>query len=163
MIFHLLPLRESATLFVGKIEARAYSRATEVVDRVKTAILNVFPEEYHHRVKVHENRTKGHLQSSIVVVTASIEAKKGCEASLEHILGSLSEDDRRALNKTLDLRLDENCTLFLRIDKQASLLGQVRLINGPDTISVRIHLRQYPRCVRDDAMAYLSGRLIYTR
>jgi RNA binding exosome subunit len=130
---------------------------------VKTAVFNAFPEEYHHRVKVHESRTQGYLQSSIIVITASIENKKGCEASLGHILGILSEDDKTALNETLDLRLDENCTLFLRIDKQASLSGQLRLINGPDTISIKIHLRQYPRCVRDDAMIYLSGRLTSTR
>ena len=41
----------------------------------------------------------------------------------------------------LDQRVDDNCALFLRLDKQAAFRGEVRLGSG---ITVRAKVEAYP-------------------
>jgi len=142
-------------VFVARIESRAYSRATEVLERVRSALVNLYPEEYRNRLKVKEVRTESHHGVPIIVITATLENKKGCETTLSSIFKRLSTFDKRHIMRTIELRVDDQCTLFLRIDKQISFLEEVKLSDGPDSISVSIHIRQYPRCIQEDAITYI--------
>ena len=143
------------TLFVNRIEARAHSRATEVIDRVQSAVLNLFPESVRESVQIVRETTEGHRQTLIVVLSAVLEDKEACETALSFIADTLSETDRWTIIRSLPLRLDDQCILFLRIDKQESFLGRIQLANDADVISVKIHLKQYPRCKPSDVEAFL--------
>jgi RNA binding exosome subunit len=145
--------------FVSRVEARAYSRATEVLDRVKGAVLNLYPPSTRESVKIETNSTTSHHQSTIVIVNAVLEKKKLCGQVLEYLLDSLSESDKRTLKKTLRKRLDEKCSLFLRLDKQAAFLGKIQLADSPDLINIRVQLIQYPRCIQDDAITTINKYL----
>ena len=145
--------------FVSKIETRAYSRGTEIVERVREAVLNLYPEELRHLVDIEVESTESHRHAEIIVVLASIEKKLHCEQTFTKIIESLSERERKTLRRTLSRRLDDQCVLFLRIDKQAAYLGEIRLASNSDVISVRVHLREYPRCLRSDAETFLTDRL----
>ena len=145
--------------FVTRIEARAYSRATEVLDRVKNAVLNLFPPDFQEFVIIETTNTTSHHQNPIVIVDGTLERKEHCGVTLEFILNSLPESDKRTLKNTLQKRLDEKCSLFLRIDKQAAFLGKIQLADTPDLITIRVQLIQYPRCIRDDALAMISRHL----
>jgi len=79
--------------------------------------------------------------------------------AFDYLVESLDSRAKRAILRTIDLRLDEQCTFFLRIDKQESYLGNLSLANGPDVISVQIHFQQYPRCVPENVSKYLGDRL----
>ncbi len=117
--------------------------------------MNLYPESAHENVKVTVERVEAHQQGRIVILSSVLEDKKACENAFSVMIGRLSESDRTYIIRTLHLRLDEQCSLFLRIDKQASFLGRMQLATGPDVISVRVHLRQYPRCVPSEAEAFL--------
>ena len=145
--------------FISKIEARAYSRGTEIVERVTEAVLNLYPEELRDSVEIEAESTESHKNTEIVVIHASIEKRLYCERTFARIIGSLSEKERKTLRRTLSQRLDDQCVLFLRIDKQASYLGEIRLASNSDVISVRVHLREYPRCLRSDAEVFLTDCL----
>ncbi len=145
--------------FISKIEARAYSRGTEIIDRVKEAVLNVYPEDLRDSVRIETEVTESHRNTEITVVLASIERKRPCEQTFNRIIESFSDQDRKNLRKTLSRRLDDQCVLFLRIDKQASYLGETRLASDSDVISVRVHLREYPKCLRSEAEVFLADRL----
>ncbi|MHA2020860.1 MAG: RNA-binding domain-containing protein [Candidatus Thorarchaeota archaeon] len=145
--------------FVSRVETRAYSRGTEVVERVTEAVLNLYPEDLRDLVKISTELTESHRNTEIVVILAFIENRHACEQTFNRIVESLSDRDRKALRKTLSRRLDDQCVLFLRIDKQASYLGETRLANDSDVISVRIHLREYPKCLRLKAEEFLADRL----
>jgi hypothetical protein len=145
--------------FVSRVETRAYSRGTEVVERVTEAVLNLYPEDLRDSVKITTELTESHRNTEIVIFLVFIENRRQCEQTFTWIMESLSEQDRRILKRTLSRRLDDQCVLFLRIDKQASYLGDIRLANDSDVISVRFHLREYPRCLRPDAEAFLADRL----
>ena len=145
--------------FISKIEARAYSRGTEIVERVTKAVLNLYPEELRESVEIETESTTSHKNTKIIIILASIERKLHCEQTFARIIESLSEKERNTLRRTLSQRLDDQCVFFLRIDKQASYLGEIRLASNSDVISVRVHLREYPRCLRSDAEVFLTDCL----
>ena len=141
----------SRNIFVGKVEARAFSRATEIVERVESAVLNIFPTEFLDRVKITRTMTEGHLQIPVVIISATLEGKKRCEHLVTNILSSLSESDKKYLLKSLNRRIDDECIFFLRIDKQAAYLDEIQLARNTDVISVQIHIRSYPRSTKPEA------------
>lgn len=145
--------------FVVKIEARAYSRATEVSDRVVAAILNLYPENFRELVEFESTKVEGQSGDDILIIESELKDKVGCEATLDYIFGKLGERDHRRLGNSLPRRIDRSCLFFVRIDKQAAFLENIVLAKGPDVISVQIHIRQYPRCMQEDAKAMLEERL----
>jgi RNA binding exosome subunit len=145
--------------FVAKIEARAYSRATEVPERVVTAILNLYPEKFRELVGFASTKVEGHSGNEILIIESLLEDRMGCEATLDYILGRFEERDRRLLGNSLLQRIDRNCLFFVRIDKQAAFLDAIALAKGPDVISIQVHIRQYPRCKQEDVKTMLEDRL----
>ncbi len=145
--------------FVAKVEARTYSRATEMSERVVTAILNLYPEKFRDSVEVESTKVEGQSGDEILIIEATLDDKVWSEATLDYIFGKFEERDCRRLQNSLTRRLDKNCVLFIRIDKQEAFLGNIVLARDPDVISVQIHIRQYPRCNLEDAMKMLEDRL----
>ena len=145
--------------FVAKIKARAYSRATELSDRVERAVLNVFPEEIRKDVEVTSSKAEGHSGYGIQIIVASLKNETGCESTLDHIFTGFDDRNRRRVRNSLLQRLNKNCLFFLRIDKQAAFLEKLVLADGPDVISVRIDIKQYPKCKQADAVEMLETRL----
>ncbi|RDE13325.1 MAG: hypothetical protein C4K49_08785 [Candidatus Thorarchaeota archaeon] len=145
--------------YFAEFEARGHSRPTEILERVSTAVLNVFPEELRGRVKVETQMAEGYNRTTIAVISAVLRAKSPCETAVRHLLRELSSDDRRTLAATLMQRIDERCVLFVRIDKQAAYLGHLKLATGPDMISVKVHIQQYPRCTQETAASLIEGLL----
>ncbi len=145
--------------FVARIETRAYSRATEVLDRVVTAILNLYPEKYRNTVEFDISRTVGHSGYEIQVVESELKDKVGCEDTLDYIFGRFDERDRERLFNSLSRRLDQHCFFFIRIDKQAAFMDEIVLAREADVISVHVHIQQYPRCKQGEVIAMLESRL----
>ena len=98
--------------FIRKIEARAYSRATEISDRVSTAICGIFPEDVRQNVSFSEEMVEGQSGDSISIVTGLLDNRNECEISLDYMLKQMEKKDRRAIKRTLDLRLNNNCVFF---------------------------------------------------
>lgn len=145
--------------FVAKIEARAYSRETEVSERVAKAILNLYPEKFRELVGLESTKVEGQAGDKILIVKSILEDRIGCEATLDYVLSRMEDIDRRRLSNSLIQRVDENCIFFVRIDKQAAFFDNIVLAKNPDVISIQIHLRQYPKCRQDDVRAMLKDRL----
>lgn len=146
-------------VFIDTIEARAYSRATEVVARVQQAVLTLFPEDIRDRIRLQTTRTEGHYQNPITVLSAVLNGSSVCENTLSHLLKLLSSEEAKTILESLDQRLDETCTLFLRIDKQEAYLGRVKLATGPDVINIQYHIRNYPRCTPGDVRQFIGDIL----
>ncbi|MHA2352835.1 MAG: RNA-binding domain-containing protein [Candidatus Thorarchaeota archaeon] len=145
--------------FVAKIEARAYSRATEVPDRVIAAVLNLYAEKFQDLVRFESTKVEGQSGDAILIVESKLKDKVGSEATLDYIFGKLNERDRRRLRNSLLSRIDRNCQFFVRIDKQAAFLDDIKLAKGPDVISIQVHIQQYPKCRQENAKTMLEDRL----
>ncbi len=142
--------------FISKIEARAYARATEVLKRVETALIQIFPEKFRSSISIETTFVEGQAGDVISIVRGTLENKEQCKDVFDSILKDLKTEGRRALERSIDLRLDENCVFFLRIDKQAAFLGTLKMNNEVDVISIRIYFRDYPRCKRKDAIQMIK-------
>ena len=145
--------------FIRKIEARAYSRATEISERVATAIQGIFPENVRSNVSISVENVEGQYGDSISIVTGLLDNRNECEISFDFMLKHMEKKDRRAIKRTLDLRLNNNCVFFLRIDKQGAFLGKIRLADNTGVIRTRIYFKDSPRCKKKDAILLVEERL----
>jgi RNA binding exosome subunit len=116
------------------VDLRTFSYATEDEKRVEAALRSFLPED----AEIDRVENAGHHGDRIVVRSARIETADG----MRHVLDRLSELDEldRVLDE-LDERVDDNCALFMRLDKQAAFRGEVSLGTG---ITLRAKVEAYP-------------------
>lgn len=130
---------------VRYIEISALAHSTEVVSRVKEAMLNLVPQHLRAHAKVGETLLTGHYGNPIRRLQLRLEV--GAEECARYIASRLSDADKRVLTATLDLRLHKS-TLYIKLSKQDAYLGEVKLYEGDDSIKVVIGLRADRRPVR---------------
>ncbi len=139
--------------FIG-LHARAYSHATEDLEKVKRAFSNTVGN-----VDIKVSRTEGHHGNPITVIES--ETKNG--RMIAGFFERLSDEDLNEILRTIDERTDEGCNLFLRIDKQRAFDGEVRLAEGDDAVSVRIRVGAFPsRCevAKDLVRTYVTEEMV---
>ncbi len=86
------------------------------------------------------NRARGHHGNEIVTLVFTIRNANNVESLLQHIWSGFSSLDKIEIYSNLASRIDGTGTLFLRIDKQDSLKGRIRLENS-DPIKIEISFR----------------------
>jgi hypothetical protein len=116
------------------VDLRAFSYATEDVRRVEQALRAYLPEEF----EIDHSETTGYHGDRIVVLSARVENAD----DVRHVLSKLAElPDIETVIEQLDERVDENCSLFVRLDKQAAFRDEARLGEG---ITLRAKVEAYP-------------------
>jgi RNA binding exosome subunit len=140
-----------AKAFAG-LYARTICHATEDLDRVKRALLNVVGE-----VVVSESKTEGHHGNPIVVLEAGVTDPK----AIDGFFRRLGEKAVECMIESLDRRIDDGCNLFLKLDKQAAFLGNIQMAQNDDVISIRIKVRAFP--AKADAVRRVIEDYIGTR
>jgi RNA binding exosome subunit len=116
------------------VDLRAFSYATEDDKRVAEALRTFLPEE----VEIDRTSTEGYHGDRIVVLSARTERADDVRVVLDR-LADLEEVDR--VIGELDERVDENCAVFLTLDKQAAYRGEVALGDG---LTLRGKIEAYP-------------------
>jgi RNA binding exosome subunit len=115
------------------IDLRAFCYATEDEARVEQALRTFLPEEF----DIDRVENEGFHGDRIVVLSARVENADG----VRHILDWLAELDLDDIRAELTERVDENCSLFLRLDKQAAYGGRVERGTG---LELRAKVEAYP-------------------
>ena len=116
------------------VDLRTFCYATEDDKRVEEALRHYLPEEFEIEVAP----TEGHHGDRIVVLSARVERAD----EMRHVLGQVAEiDEIERVMEELDERIDDNTSLFLRLDKQAAFEGRSALGEG---ITLRAKVEAYP-------------------
>lgn len=116
------------------VDLRAFCYATEDDKRVEGALRTFLPPEF----EVMRTENTGYHGDRIVVLSARVERAD----EMRHVLDRLSDlDTAQQLADELGERVDDNCSLFLRVDKQAAFGGDVRLGDG---LTLRAKVEAYP-------------------
>jgi RNA binding exosome subunit len=116
------------------IDLRAFCYATEDDKRVEQALRTYLPEEF----EIERATSEGHHGDRILVLSARVENAD----EMRHVFSKVAEiPDVERLIDELDDRVDENCSLFLRLDKQAAYRGVTELGEG---ITLRAKVEAYP-------------------
>jgi len=118
------------------VEVRAFCYATEAEDRVETALRMLLPAD----VALERAESEGHFGDPILVLSARVERTDEVREVLA-ALAHLPADEYDRLVAELDERVDEDCNLFVTLDKQAAYDGEVRLGDG---ITLRGKVEAYP-------------------
>jgi RNA binding exosome subunit len=116
------------------VDLRAFCYATEDDRQVEDALRTFLPEEF----DVERTESEGYHGDRILVLSTRVENA----GDVRHVLSRLARlDEIDRVLEELDERVDENCSLFLRLDKQAAARGEVRLGEG---ITLRGKVEAYP-------------------
>ncbi|MFB6119594.1 MAG: RNA-binding protein [Halobacteriaceae archaeon] len=116
------------------VDVRAFCYETESEDRVRDALRLLLPED----VELERAVTEGHHGDRIIVLSARVERAD----EMRTVLDALTESpDMDRIRSELDERIDEDCSLYLHLDKQAAAQGVVRLGDG---IHLRTKVEAYP-------------------
>jgi RNA binding exosome subunit len=116
------------------VDVRAFCYETEDEQRVADALGLLLPED----VELERAETEGHHGDRIVVLSARVENAD----EVRTVLAALRESpDLDRVRTELDERIDDDCSLFLHLDKQAAARGAVRLGEG---IALRAKVEAYP-------------------
>jgi RNA binding exosome subunit len=132
------------------IDLRAFCYVTEDEERVEDALRTLLPDEF----ELQRATSEGHYGDRILVLSGRVENADGIRTVLEAI-GDLAEDELDRIRTELDERVNENCSLFLTLDKQAAFHGDVTLGDG---ITVRGKVEAYP-AKQDAAIENARGAL----
>ena len=131
------------------VKISAIIHATEDPEKVARAIRNLSLGELPMSSAI--SRAKGHHGNEIVTLVFTIRNSKNVESLLQNIWSGFSQLDRTEIYSSLASRIDNKGSLFLRIDKQESLKGRIRLENS-DPIKIEFSFRT--RSPKDDGFVH---------
>jgi RNA binding exosome subunit len=127
---------------VMSVEFSTITHATEDVDKVMEAVLNIVPPELRGSTLFNRRYLEGHYRNPIVILTANITEAKMAEAALRYIFTMLSRPERRELSLDFEKALDEDNNFYIRLDKQGAFRGILRLADR-DPIRVKVKTRMW--------------------
>jgi RNA binding exosome subunit len=117
------------------MHARALCHATEDIDRVKQALATAIGP-----ADIQVSKTEGHHGNLIFILEALVEDND----SIRRFFERLRREDLKKILSSLSSRIDEKCNLYIRLDKQSSFLGVIKLGENDDVVSVRVRVRAFP-------------------
>jgi len=149
----------SEALRIRAIEVRAISHATEDQERVYSALRNVASEEIARKAWISRQYLKGHHGNPIVTLVMKIRGTDLAEGFVQRLASRLSDGDKRLLSVELGKHIDVDGSLYIRLDKQAALLGRLSL-KQEDPIRIRIKFATGPRALEQMGEAFRRLGLI---
>lgn len=116
------------------VDLRTFCYATEDERRVEQALRTFLPEEY----PIERVESEGHFGDRILVLSARVENADDVRYVLSQ-LSNLTDFDR--VRDEFEDRVADDCSFFLRLDKQAASRNRVELGEG---ITLRGKIEAYP-------------------
>lgn len=130
------------------IHLRTIAQATEDPEKVRSALKLLLPPPGQlakkNSITVHDTVTTGYLGNSIIVMEAELKKNKDCQYVVDRIREHLGPAGISQLAAELPQRVDDDCTLYIRFNKQEAYLGKLMTTTKSDSILVRIKIKAYP-------------------
>ena len=125
---------------VSSIEVRSFAHATEDPDKVMEATKRIFPTDSLEEVEFRRTSLKGHYGNPITLFEAKIKEEKTIKGLIDNLFPRISAVDKESVLREIGLHVEKG-SLYLRLDKQAALHGDVKLCTA-DPIRVRIRFKK---------------------
>ena len=118
------------------IHLRAIAQATEVEERVESAMLYVTGLE-----EISSSTIEGHFGNSLTIFEVELSKARDMRKFLQILkdAGMLAK-----LMEETEPRLDEDCIFHFRLDKQKAYAGELELADSKDIIDVSMKVAAYP-------------------
>jgi hypothetical protein len=118
------------------VKASCFVHATEEEERVRQALLGIFPG----RVELRRSEAKGQFGNPIVILEAELSRQREIRAFLKKLLGELPAEEVGRLRSELEQRFERG-RFYIRLDKMHACRGRLRLGQG---IQVVLTVTSYP-------------------
>ncbi len=119
------------------VKLRAFCHATEDLSKVRTAIEFLLPDS-----AIFEKNMTGHHGNPIVFLETKTSRKPEIRDFWNRMKDSIPRDD---LLNELGSRIDGECVLHVRLDKQKAYQGKMQMVKHEDVISVSSKIESYPK------------------
>jgi RNA binding exosome subunit len=119
------------------VKFRAFCHATEDPSKVKAALDFLLPTG-----SISESKTAGHYGNPIVVLESRTSKKSEIRSFWERVGESVPKHE---LLDDISSRIDLQCVLHARLDKQKAYLGKIEIVEHEDVIVVSSKIESYPR------------------
>ena len=124
------------------IEVSVIGHATENLKKIKKAVLNIIPEEERAIAPFSIEELEGHHGNPIFMIKTTLRDLK--RNFLEFLFKALSYEDKIKLFNEINAHVDEECNLYIRLDKQAAFMGEAK-IKQEDPIRLRMKFKNLKR------------------
>ena len=124
---------------IAFVEIKLFAHATEDPNKVTEAVKQILPMS-HTEVEFRATNLKGHYGNPITLLETKIKERKVIKDFIDSLFSRISVIDKENLSREIGLHV-EKASLYLRLDKQAALCGEIKLCTG-DPIRVRIRFRK---------------------
>jgi RNA-binding protein len=115
---------------------RAFRHATEDEAKVVQAMKFASGAE-----EITREVTEGYHGNPIIILEVFIKEKRRSR----DFFSRLEEEEIKEIIASLGKRMDEDCNLYLRLDKQEAYLGNLKMTTSDDAIAVRAKVESYPK------------------
>ncbi len=135
---------KNSNVKIQKITLETYIHETEDPEKVKTAFQALLPPiEEEEALKIVEKKIVGHWKNTILSLKAIVSGKK-CSEVFQRILKDLPQNQKERIISKLDSQLKEpKMMLYIRLNKQSLISGQMQLLEGSDVIHIAIKFLVY--------------------
>ena len=124
---------------IHNIRYRVFVYENEDRDEILEALLNILPTAV---PEIEE--AEGLLEEKMLILTGTISKKRETKEFLKSLIDSIGEDQLIKLYNDLDRKMDEKGNLFLRLSKQKAFYGEWEILDGGDSIHLKIKIAAYP-------------------
>jgi RNA binding exosome subunit len=115
---------------------RAFCHATEDEAKVTQALKFASGAD-----EVTREVTEGYHGNPIIILEVFIKEKRRSR----DFFTRLDEEVINEILGTLEKRMDDDCNLYIRLDKQEAYLGNLKMTTSDDAIAVRAKVESYPK------------------
>ena len=124
---------------IHNIRYRVFIYENEDKDEVLEALLNILPT-----AEPEVEEAEGLLEEKMLILTGTVSKKRETKEFLNTLIESIGEDQLVKLYNDLDRKMDEKGNLFLRLSKEKALEEEWEILDGGDSIHLKIKIAAYP-------------------
>jgi len=148
---------KNKTFRLKEITFSSSVHSTEDLEKVKTAILHLIPENLREKAEVESTKLTGHARNPMHLLELTVSKNKILNAVLAYLAEKMEEFDKEFLYRTLDSRISKDNLLYFRFNKQDAFNEVLRIENDDNTIRVIIKFIVYksePNQIRNALVEY---------
>ena len=124
---------------IHNIRYRVFIYENEDKDEILEALLNVLPT-----AEPEVEEAEGLLEEKMLILTGTISKKRETKEFLNTLIDSIGKAQLIKLYDDLDRKMDEKGNLFLRLSKEKALDEEWEILDGGDSIHLKIKIAAYP-------------------
>jgi len=117
------------------VKVRLFCYATEDEEKLHIVMKNISGTD-----DFHAEMSDGHHGNTMIILTADIKGNSECAG----LFGRLGKDVIEGILSGLDDRMDEDCTFYLRLDKQAAVSERYEIAHHGDVVSITCKVASHP-------------------